>query len=385
MAFDTFGSGATWAVNRASLNTNFSTIQPYVDQSYNPNARKLKKARAAFGKVRNGTSNARVLLVGDSTVTGSGANGPGYVAGGRAKNLPVRLAQLMNSYMIPTRADAIIGSGGTSSYTTFDPRITKASWAENAGLNSALGNAFSSSTNGAVLTFTPTNSFDSVQVWYPRAASQGTFTVDIGGASSTAVNASGANALLSTTVTATLGTATVNITKTNTSANYVLGIRTWNSAAKEVEIFQAGWSGAVASQFVVTTNAWDSKNQITDLAPDLTIIDITINDAIAATSIATYKANLQSLVTACLLSGDVIMSTGIPSIISSQSLATQQTFIDAAAEVAATNNIMFVDIWRRFESYEISQPVGFYADTLHPSGTGYADWASALFNVIRNI
>lgn len=350
------------------------------------NNAKLVKWRKALGKVRGGLGNAKVLCLGDSLISGSGGSGStGYGADSRKFNFVSRVKDLMNSYHVPTRADMVLGTGGISGYTTFDPRYALTNWADNQNLDGAIGKVFYSSTNGGTLVFTPTTSWDRVEIFYPAAGSQGTFDVSVGGSSIGTVNAAGSTDIASSTFNATLGIHGVTITKTNSNGNYILGIRVWDSTKSEVEIIQAGWSGAVASAFVTNSLPWDALGEITKLAPDLTVIALSINDAVAGTSIGTFTSQLQTIITTALASGDCILTTGVPSAISVVSLATQQTYIDAIETLAVTNGIVFINQFSRFVSYEISNPSGFYTDTLHPNGIGYADMAQKFFAELTNI
>lgn len=345
------------------------------------NAPLLKKWRMALGKVRNGDANAKVLIVGDSTVSGSGSTGvAGYGTGTRAKSFPVKLAAMLNTHGVATRADSFVGFQSQAALGTYDSRFVLTGWTLNM-LVAAIGGTLFSGTDGATIAFTPTVQFDRAEVMYVQGSGRGNFTINIdGGATLATVTGAGASVLMTQQVSTTLGTHTLNIVKSGTQTNYITGIRVWNSATREVELIQAGAPGAQASDVAVAVNVWDGLNEITKTAPDLTIINLAINAWVLGTNLATYLGQMQSLITAAKAVGDVILTSGVPSQISSASLALQQTYVDGLKALAASNDCVFLDTWRRFESWELS--LGIYTDNLHPNGAGYSDFALAVYEVV---
>ena len=93
-------------------------------------AASLKKWRTALAKVRDGQSNAKLAMFGDSTFLGSGSTGvTGYPAGGRSKGPCVKLADMLNSYFCPAVSHAVIGTGNNASMFTWDSRFVQgAGW-----------------------------------------------------------------------------------------------------------------------------------------------------------------------------------------------------------------------------------------------------------------
>ena len=50
--------------------------------------------------------------------------------------------------------------------------------------------------------------------------------------------------------------------------------------------------------------------------------------------------------------------------------APQQTYVDLIVAQAGAN-VVCIDTWRKFQSYELATSL--YTDTLHPNGYGYDD------------
>jgi hypothetical protein len=53
--------------------------------------------------------------------------------------------------------------------------------------------------------------------------------------------------------------------------------------------------------------------------------------------------------------------------------------------VAIDKKAGLVDLSARWVSREVSNPIGYYSDTLHPSRIGYTDIADAVFRAINSI
>lgn len=335
----------------------------------------LKKWRMALAKMANGDSNARLLWLGESTVNGSGAIGTGYQAGGRAKNAVVELAKILSATFAPARADTVIGCGNVLTYNVFDPRITLSGFTiSSAGY--VVGGTYTSATSGHYIDFAPAGQFDRIEVFYLKNAGHGTIDVSVdGGAALATINCNGTADFTSTVVNTTLGTHTVRLTKTSAANTHVGGIRVWNSTAKEIEIFQAGWAGGKSSNFVTSANPWDMLPVLTTLAPDLTILQLGINDWYEATNVATFKSQMQTVINTLKLSGDVILTAETPTSAAEIPLATQALYINAVRELAAENGLLVLDLNARFGSYEAS--TAYYANAVHPNGLGYKDAARA--------
>jgi lysophospholipase L1-like esterase len=357
----------------------------------------LRKFSAALAKVRNGQSNAKLLCLGDSTTLGSGSTGvAGYQANGYLKNVPTKLSAALNAVGIPANSNGVFGSGniGTlAAYATFDPRWSgPSSWA-GFDLADGLGRyAWRNNSGTTTLTFTPTVDVDTFQIYVSKSPTATGVDLDINGGAATNYDLYSATSVTGVlTITEVLGSNTLNITRTTTGTNatgssWVLGVRAYNSAAKQVEVIQSGCAGLKVGDNVSKANPWNARVMLeTYLQPDLTLICLGINDWVAQTNLTTWKTNLSNLIASANVTGDVILCTPVPSDDSVRLASIQQTYVDAIIDLAATNGIQYVDLWRRFGSYSAANTLGFFTDTSHPSGAGYQDCVAAEMLMVNSV
>jgi hypothetical protein len=347
----------------------------------------LPKWRIAVQKVFAGTGNAKLAYIGDSTAAGinSGATGKHALS-----PLSVMSSLLTASYL-PCNNDPVFGdstNAGGSTWTTFDPRFTMGgAWATVGAFGVLGGMAFSNSTDTATMAFTPVNQFDTVDIYSIQNTSYGTWTVNIdGGTTLATVNSAGTLAVIKTTVTATLGTHTINIQRNGTGGQvYIIGIVPTNSAAKTIDMFCFGKGSAPSLYFTGNASVIYPIPLIGLFAPDLSIIDLGINDWRTLSYSSVYDTNLQTIITKCLASGDAILVAPNYSQVGVTSYATKDNmdaYIAAVYRVAAANSIPVYDASKRFVSYTVAIANGLMADTLHPSVAGYFGKGSDLATLI---
>lgn len=343
----------------------------------------MPKFAAAVSRVQGGTGRGLILALGDSTVAGAGAGSGGTsdMNGAYSNGWPSQFATLLNG-SIPTVFQSFFGSQVSQvAYGTYDTRLVLgANWTA-AGV-SILGGVTFKFAVGAVnnLAFTPPAAFDTIIVYYARNPGLGTFTVNIDGGTAlgTAINTNAASALSSVTYTVAKGTHTINIVPGNDQTLHIAGIRTYDSTVPAIDIIQVGAYGALTATFDVTTSPWSAINALKTLAPDLTFIDLTINDSNAPTLLSTYSTQLNDITVAAKVSGDGVLIVGPPSNTVLATNGTLDTFIAALKSIAAANNCRVVDTKDRWGSYAAVQPTYPYFDNFHPETAGYGDMAAAI-------
>jgi lysophospholipase L1-like esterase len=342
----------------------------------------LKTWRKALARVRAGAGQAKILCVGDSTTFGMGAGtGAQGTIGARTKSWPVKLAEILNAAGIPAHAGSICGNGALTDadFVAYDPRLTLgAGWAQST-VTSLATRTWLNTTSVNPLNFTPARAFDTIEVYYLQNAGYGTFTVGVdGGAAAATINAAGAQALMKATVTVPKGTHTINIARNGTGAGvHIAHINTFDSTAPAVSVINAGWSGAATSSWDSVTSPWSPGNAIGVIAPDLTILNLGINNWRAAppVDVPTFKTQLANTLLRAKATGDVILLGPPPSEIGAALPENQAAYLLAIYEIALANNVPVIDITQRFGSHEDANALGFYFDQLHPNGLGYADIA----------
>lgn len=359
--------------------------------------RTARKWGAAAGKAKNGTRNARIMMIGDSTMAGAGSTGsPGFNANGIAKTPFAYLASELNKRYTTASAHAWFGSGamGTiANQAVFDPRLVfGAGWQYNAFDGGGLGfQCVQNSSDTSQIQFTPTANVDTFVIWYIRNAGFGTLSWAINAGGATNVSTAGAAGVIGLVVPAgSLAANTLKVARVSGDV-FVLGMEAYDSTTKQIQIMSGAISGATTSSFVQTSQPWSVLNQLVTTAPDLTIIQLQTNDCINNVDLTTYTNNLTSIYNYAITTGDVVFVSGYPSQITYNAyttLANQQRYRDAMQTLASSLDCTFIDIWQYCQSYETMQAVsgaGMYADSLHPTGNLYAMAASYMAGKIATI
>lgn len=94
---------------------------------------------------------------------------------------------------------------------------------------------------------------------------------------------------------------------------------------------------------------YTSLTSIKAYAPNLTIVMLGINDAQSSEAVSTYSTNIQTLITTAKLSGDVIIMSPVPSDPSlTTTVAFEAAYTSTLQGFAASNNIVFMDLFHRF-------------------------------------
>jgi lysophospholipase L1-like esterase len=374
----------------AAVQAAAGTAMPFGCANFNPaNTRKIKRAKA---RIRAGVSNGYCAFIGDSTTRGAGSATPLDPF----KAFPARFAERMTAEGVPARNHSIFGNGATAvALPTVDSRNNWASgW--NPDGNQSVGSRMfvSPSPNTSTWSFQPTETVDTFEVYYITQPGQGTFTLNVnGGATLATVDSSQANSIGRQVVTTTLGTNTLNIARTTGGTVRIVGLVAYNSAFKQLNVMNWGWSGS-------TTGSWDDAASVwlpaavtaqwngTALpSMDFYVICLSVNDANAGTALATYRSELATLVDAGLTAGaDVILMSGPPADPASfASLATQRAYVSEMFSLALEKNLPFIDLHAIIESYAVGNALGYYYDTLHPNDLFNHVWGGVLADVMRGV
>jgi lysophospholipase L1-like esterase len=356
------GGGGVWGSITGTISNQIDlAIYPGVD---------LPKWRLALAKMRTGTSDARILAVGDST-TG------GYDATSNAYTYPTQLANILKTAYTNVSSD--FSDPATSlGQTTYYALGT--GWSGNVGGSISANSAGSTST-----TYTPGGSttYDTFDVYYLCSSSSGTLTMQATGGSSvpvvTGTGTCGAAGVHKTTITAALPATTNAVTLSATSGTvYVIGVDPSLSTTTRIRVSNLGFSGAKTSDFYPVIGGYGFGYTLQTYAPDLCIIWLGVNDAGASVAATTYATNLAGIVTYCQASGDVILMTLVPSS-GSPYTTYEPEYLSQVQSVAATSSLPIVDIWDR---YKATWQTSFMSNALHPNNSGYLDIAGAISKIL---
>jgi lysophospholipase L1-like esterase len=326
----------------------------------------------ALAKVSGGGGDAKLLLVGDSTTWGyGGINGVGP-ANVMANTLTAGGMPAALGMVIPSALDTrwVAGTGWT-----VPPAGSSNSWgAADIGWAGAVGAAASS------LKFTPGNgySYDTFDVYYIQAPGFGSVSINIDGGGATVVNtAVGTAGIGKVTLTAAAATNHVlNLGLVTTAAVEIVGVEPSLSTASRLRVGNVGVPGTAAVTWANNVaTPYGPLECIFAYAPDVSIINLGINDCTDATTLATYVADITTIANTCAYFGAVILSSMNPS-------APQNTYGMEASYTAALSGLAaqygwgFIDLfhnWGGFPGNAALTADGFYYDAVHPSAIGYAD------------
>jgi hypothetical protein len=353
----------------------------------NLTAQNTQKLRAATARIRANKGTMKVAMVADSCFAGfDGAGVNSGYPGGRAFSVPVQLAAQLTSKGLPAQADNVFGNnnvGNAAAYTAYYPAVVTTNWSPTVVTSIPTLGAFGwqAGTLGANVAFTPVSAFDTIDIYTMNAPGNASFTVNVdGGATLATVSTASVAGYIKTTVTGvTLGTHTINLTTTSASACFLGGISVRASGTARVEVYNMGFDAVTAAIYATNVGPYNISQSLPVVAPDLTIIQLTINDIATNSGVATYTKALQTLITAALTTGDCVIAIGNPCGTANWSNGVSLGYQNAVYSLAATNNLPVIDITTRWISYAAANAVMPYYDTtffLHPGAVGYADIAA---------
>jgi lysophospholipase L1-like esterase len=361
--------------NRASLGLNPWGIVPPL----------MLKWRKALASVFDGASDAKILCCGDSTTAGKGSYSTATVPA--LGSWPARLAALLGNAGVP----ATMGLGiPPAIYSALaDTRWTLGTgWSSNTQFGLGWGSAFSYSSGGGNLTYTPGGSqaTDTYDIHYLTNTGLGTFTAHATSGTTITQSTSSSASVSKVSVTAASASTSNTVTLSPSSGSlYVVGVDQYLSTTKRVRVGNGGSCGSTSTNWITVeggggSNYWGTQQFLQAHLPDLTIICLGINDCLAPASVATYTSNIQSLITWGKTSGDVLLVT-MPPTSGSPYTTWEPLYVPALYSLAKTNGIGLFDLYNRFGA---TWQTSFMYDDYHPNDLGYWDWATGLIPFLLN-
>lgn len=361
----------------------------------------LPKWDAAIQLMRAGVRDAKILCVGDSTTAGvGGGTDASYVQAG---SWPHHLVGLLNDGFWYA-ANGLQTPRATSGGTPVDTRWTLgAGWSKGDGANATtayigfggMGSNYWASFDAAeTLTFNdPRIEADTFDIYYLTTTGTGAeFTAQAtGGAVSASTPTGGLAAKGIGKLTVSAGSlATTNVVTIDpggsAGAVYIVGIEPYRSGAtKRIRVGNAAASGSYAFRWAGysdnnSSNTWNSLYAIRAYAPDLTIIDLGINDADPSreTLATTFDAYIGDIIAAAQYSGDVLLKTFIP-------VAGREAMMDQYAEKLRAHNLALVDIYEAWGTAEEADAAGFvHPDGIHGTSLAYQVEAGLMYLAITS-
>ena len=348
------------------------------------------KWRAAVNAVKAGTAPAKILCIGDSTTYGTAAS---MAEGWSNQNSwPSRLAEYLDRHVAAAeRGLAIPPSDGSSvPARTEDTRWTLgAGWSRyttdiGVGLGGKNSTYWAPSPGAGYLDFKdPYIVADRFDVYYlaTTSAAFGSFRAVVGGGGTPVdVVAGGQSAQEVRKVTVTAPTRAANqlFRVRNSGASgaiYIIGVEPWDSTRPRIRVGNAGSSGSTTTGWVAPQpsvgDAWNVFSFLKAFKPDLTIIDLGINDANPASplAVATFLANMKRLADAAAAEGSaVLFKTMIPS--GGERYGREAEYVEALKGITPRRAVL--DVFNHY-SYERNVARGWMNDSAHGNDGLYAD------------
>jgi hypothetical protein len=394
-----YGEGPVWVAGRQYWCDGRYITQPgdVVD---------LKKWSRAISRVRSNSGNAVLACVGTSITAGCFGNNANDWLNAKSASYPSKLAKELSLLLgITTNVGSVIGDqsvvqhaalggGGGNTLPIYDGRITHgSSWGvaarSVAGGQDIASVATAISPGNETFTFASDETWDTVIIYWFKASTLGTFTVDFGaGVQATCNNAITAgsgnvstvlpagNGLAITTITKAAGVNVINFIRTVAPSVEIFAIRTLNSTVSALEVLNMGWAGSKVQEHISTTAAYNSLSLMQTYAADLYLVELGTNEVLAGLSPGTYKTNLTKLVSYLKTVGDVALIAQTP--LRSQYAAEQAEIIAAmyavSGELGAPIVANFTQKWGAVEDANDY----LFSDDVHPVGMGYQNIASVI-------
>ncbi len=157
-----------------------------------------------------------------------------------------------------------------------------------------------------------------------------------------------------------------------------------------IDAYQSAIPGIRVGNIAVsgsTTTTWsgnDSINAISAWAPDLTVIMLGINDALAGTSVADWGTAIQRIMNTAVLTGDVLVMSVVPSdpTLSGGFVIEQEgLYRDNLRTRAASGDHGFFDLFDLIGA----RSDALYVDGVHPNATLHLQIARWMDDIFRQL
>lgn len=356
------GSGTPLVIPQASnLNLSYAPMLP--------------NTFLGFANELDNVSDAHLLCFGDSTCQGYGSG-----AGGNFPTFGSWFNSTRLKFLRSASYNGLTTEGrGTDSRFTFN-----SGW----GIGSVGfgGASMANLVNTNTMVFTPGSTqgtYDTFDVWYLCSSGFGAFNmtatgnatpVAINEATCTGIGSTGANHSTVTAGSSGTGNA-LTITPTNSTGVYIFSIRPFlSTAAHSVSIDNVSVFGSQTSDWIAT-GQWTTAALLTAYCATNcgVLVDLGINDAAAGVTVATYTANIQTIITNIKAAGaDAILIAPPPQQSGTVNSLLSQ-YVTALYSLAASNKVPLIDIFYGFGS-NFNSPFMFNGN--HPNDQGYWQWAS---------
>lgn len=343
---------------------------------------------------RNGAGNTIIAFNGDSTTRGVDFSAA-PVNSQYPNALPPQLAAIFNTAGIVAGSDNWFGLSGTNlaDYTTRDSRIT-------VGGGTVFGsNKYQGGTEirfpgvASTFSFTPPDQVDTFEIyWADQGVAARTMSYQVDSGSVVNLATTGSAVQRKTVVTTTLGAHTLNMAWVSGGTTLVHGINAYNSARREVSLWNMGISGGVSANMIDDSGAPQQGRlqQFKNWTPHLIITEMGLvndwrNSVAVATSQAamdTFASFVKNTLTGCDL---IFLAPPYDNGTGTGNAANQNQYVAAMYTVAAKYDVPVIDIRQKWLSYANAVANGWQVagDNVHPTKLGYIDQAGVIATALQ--
>lgn len=330
-------------------------------------------AKWQTAKARGATSPARFVAVGDSNVEGHGANsGTDLFTKGFARRLADDMSFLRGS---------IYGSQNVSStltgYEAYNTAVSHTGgWAIDSSASNIMGDKFfklSSGGSAGAITWAPAETFDTLQVGYPTASGLGSITVTVDGSLIDTISENASSGYHVNTY-SSLGhsTHTVAIGGTGSGDVYLQKLELQDRTLGTPVYCQAGWGGSKASDHIITSQLWQSLNQLDVENFDYVLYYCTINNLNDGDSSPTYAQNVETFVKTAAATADGCLCFGFPPNANNAQDGTAVIYAENLRHIAMDYGWSYYDCRESVgHSNARANDLGYRYDDKHPNQAGH--------------
>lgn len=361
-------------------------ISPY----YNVNAGTTSNFLASYVAQAD---NTQIAFMGDSTVRGTDENAIPYNAQ-FGNTTCMKLSQLLEVAGYKSGANNIFGSGTTTiaDLALRDGRFTSSGTAVFGSVQTQGGSDFNLPSATAVINFTPQTNVTKFDIYWRDAALGRDFSWAIDGGAATTIQSTGVSQMVRTTVSAgAAGLHALTLTQVLGSVN-IFGINGYNDTASRKEISCLSWgvNGATSATLIGNIGPPNGGRLqfLSSFPPKLVICEGgSVNDWRTSVSVATFKANMLTLINAVKAAGSDFWFLTPPYDGGVAGLtANQNAYITAMYELSASENVGLVDTRGAWLSYANQVAQNYVGDNVHPTiAAGYPSQAQLVYSALRKL
>jgi lysophospholipase L1-like esterase len=346
-----------------------------------------------------------LLFVGDSTMVGVGAGSGGSadVNGSRPYSVPLQAAARLaaRGYKVATETLVTDNNNGTAAATWqgYRPEVTVVGSINGASDSPQIGGVHLNIGAGSnSVAYATAAEVDRLDLLLHRRSDFGVLGVSIdGGAVQEFSLANAVEDLAWQSITGlTLAPHTFTFTRVSGACRFPVMFDAYNSAENAFHICNAGARNWTTTDWVVADHPNSPLSAIAYAAPDVVVIDLGINDwRQSGTSIATFKANMQTIIDACLAAeAQVVLCIphAIQTYVTASDAWSLAATIAAYQDLAAANSCALVNAPHEFyaaglaaadpATYAAMDAAGLMNDSLHTRPLPYQIKGHVLADVI---